>query len=154
MWKALWKTWTIDKPAMLGDWLWDIFVVQFAAYLDGLTLRRIIAMIPIVILILAYEHKIPIPPTVMLLGDFLAYMDLFSVLFLLGVLSRVSTILFIVKQVTARVGRLASRIMTEVRRQGFGQPRESGSRGRKRLTGRRKDDDEPVMAGGGPPGGG
>jgi hypothetical protein len=149
MWKALWKKWTIDKPAAFGDLLWEVFVVQFAAYLDRLTLRRIIALIPIVILVLAYEHKIPIPPTIMLLGDFLAYMDLFSVLFLLGVLSRVSTILFIVKQVTARIGRLASRIITEVRRQGFGQPRESGSSGRKRLMGRSKDDDdEPAIAGG------
>jgi len=39
MWKALWQKWTIDRPAMLGDWLWDIFVVQFAAFLNRLTLR-------------------------------------------------------------------------------------------------------------------
>ena len=48
MWKALWKKWTIDKPAALGDWLWDVFVVQLAALLDRLTLRQIIAFIPVV----------------------------------------------------------------------------------------------------------
>ena len=62
MWKTLWQKWTIDKPAALGDWLWDVFVVQLAALLDRLTLRKIIALIPIVILILAYDHQIPLPP--------------------------------------------------------------------------------------------
>jgi len=147
MWKALWKKWTIDKPAMLGDWLWEVFVVELAALLDRLTLRRIIALIPVVILVLAYYHRIPIPPELMLLGDFLAYIDIFSMLFLLGVLSRVSTILFIVKQVTARIGRLASRIMTEIRRQGSSHPRESGSR-RRKMGRPKKGDDAPGIADG------
>lgn len=69
MWKAIWKKWTIDKPAAFGDLLWEVFVVQFATYLNTLTLRRVIALIPIVILILAYDHKIPIPPSLMLVGD-------------------------------------------------------------------------------------
>src|SRR5437868_7616617 len=104
-WKALWQKWTIDKPAMLGDWLWDIFVVQLAAFLDRLTLRRIIAAIPVVILILAYYHSIPVSPGLMLLGDLLAYMDIFAVVFLLGILSRATTVLFIIKQAAARLGR-------------------------------------------------
>src|SRR5882757_9420354 len=98
MWKALWQKWTIDKPAALGDWLWEVFVVQLAALLDRLTLRRIIAFIPVVVLILAYAHRIPIPPELMLVGDLLAYIDIFSVLFLLGVLSRVATVLFILRR--------------------------------------------------------
>ena len=101
MWKALWKKWTIDKPALLGDWLWNVFVVQLAAFLDRLTLRRIIAFIPVVVVVLAYHHQIPLPPELMLVGDFLAYIDLFSVLLLLGILSRVTTILFLLKQMTA-----------------------------------------------------
>jgi hypothetical protein len=72
LWKRLWKKWTLDKPAALGDWLWDIFVVQLAAFLDRLTLRRVIAFIPVVILMLAYAHRIPIPPELMLVGDLLA----------------------------------------------------------------------------------
>jgi hypothetical protein len=149
MWKALWKKWTIDKPAILGEWLWDVFVVQLAAFLDRLTLRQIIAFIPVIILILAYYHRIPIPPELMLLGDLLAYIDIFSVLFLLGILSRAATVLFIIKQVTARVGRLASDLITEARRLDFRHRRERNIKGRKRPTGRpRNDDDEPVIAGG------
>src|ERR1700736_370885 len=115
MWQALWQKWTIDKPAAFGDWLWDIFVVQFAAFLDRLTLRRIIAIIPLVILVLAYAHNIPLPPELMLVGDLLAYIDIFSVLFLLGVLSRASTILFIMKQAITRAAGLVNSLL-EARR--------------------------------------
>jgi hypothetical protein len=149
MWKSLWKKWTIDKPAAFGDWLWDVCVVQLAALLDRLTLRKLIAFIPVVILILAYAHSIPIPPELMFVGDLLAYIDIFSVLLLLGILSRVATIFFVIKQVTARVARLASSLMTEARRLDFRHRRERGTNGRKRLTGRTKnDDDEPVIVGG------
>jgi hypothetical protein len=109
-------------------------------------LRRIIAFIPIVILVLAYHHHIPLPPELMLVGDFLAYIDLFSVLFLLGVLSRVTTILFLLKQVTARAAGLAGSLMTQIQRLDFRHGRERSTRNRKRLMGRpRKDDDEPVF---------
>ena len=97
MWKQLWKKWTLDKPAAFGDLLWDVLVVQFAAFLSRLTLRRVIAVIPLVILILAYAHSIPVPPELMLLGDLLAYIDIFTVIFLLGVLSRVATVLYLLK---------------------------------------------------------
>jgi hypothetical protein len=149
MWKALWKRWTLDKPALLGDWLWDVFVVQLAALLDRLTLRRIIAFIPVAILVLAYYHSIPLPPELMLVGDLLAYIDIFSVLFLLGILSRVATVLFIIKQVTARVERLAHSLLTEARRLDFRHRRAPGSKARKQLTGRRgNEDDEPAIVGG------
>lgn len=147
--KSLWNKWTIDKPALLGDWLWDVFVVQLAAYLDRLTLRQIIALIPVVILIVAYYHRIPIPPELMLMGDLLAYIDIFSVLFLLGILSRAATVLFIFKQMTARVARLASSLMMEVQRLDFRHRRERGTKSPKRLIGRPKnDDDESVFIGG------
>ena len=149
MWKALWKKWTIDRPALLGDWLWDVCVVQLAAFLDRLTLRQIIAFIPVIILILAYYHRIPLPPELMLVGDLLAYIDVFSVLFLLGILSRVTTVLFFLKQMTARVTGLTSSLITQMQRLDFRHRRERGTRSRKRLTGRpSNDDDEPVFGGG------
>lgn len=148
MWKALWKKWTIDKPALLGDWLWDVFVVQLAAFLDRLTLRRIIAFIPVVILVLAYYHRIPIPPELMLVGDFLAYIDIFAVVFLLGILSRAATILFVIKQATNRVARLASSLLTAMQRLDFRHRRERGTKSRNRLARRRQNDDERAIIGG------
>ena len=148
MWKVFWKTWTIDKPAMLGDWLWDVFVVQFAAFLDRLTLRQVVASIPIAILIVAYYHQIPMHPGLMLLGDLLAYIDIFSVIFLLGILSRAATILFVIKQAAARVGRSANALVTMARHLAGRHRRERGNHGRKRPGRSQSDDDEPAIAGG------
>jgi hypothetical protein len=149
MWKALWQKWTIDKPAMLGDWLWDVFVVQFAAFLNGLTFRMIVACIAAVILILAYSHEIPISPAFLFVGDLLAYIDIFAVLFLLGILSRVASVLFVIKQAAGRSGRLALSLMTKARRLDFRHRRARGAKGWNRLTGRpRNDDDEPAIVGG------
>jgi len=146
MWKALWRTWTIDKPALLGDWLWEVLVVQLAALLDRLTIRKIIALVPLVILIVAYHHHIPIPPELMLIGDILAYIDVFSVVLLLGILSRVSTILFMIKQTSARIGRLTNSIMTAARRLDCRHGREGGARVRRRFTeGSNKESDGPAI---------
>ncbi|WP_315702969.1 MULTISPECIES: hypothetical protein [unclassified Bradyrhizobium] len=150
MWKALWKKWTIDKPALFGDWLWDVFVVQLAAFLDRLTLRRIVAFIPVLILILAYYHRIPIPPELMLVGDILAYIDVFSVLLLLGILSRVTTILFVIRQATARIARLTQSLTATVGRLDIRHRREHGTRSRQRLPDRASNDsdDGPIMTDG------
>jgi hypothetical protein len=145
MWKTLWQKWTIDKPAALGDWLWDVFVVQLAALLDRLTLRKVIAFIPIVILIWAYDHQIPLPPTLMLIGDLLAYIDIFTMFFLLGVLSRIETISFIMKQAMARAARLVSGLLEGVQRLDFRHRREGGARSRRRLTRRAKNDEDGPM---------
>jgi hypothetical protein len=142
MWKALWKKWTIDKPAALGDWLWEVFVVQLAAVLDRLTLREVIAFIPVVILVVAYYHRIPIPPELMLVGDLLAYIDIFSAVFLLGILTRAATVLFVVRQVTTRATRLLGGLLERMQRLDFRHRREGGARNRKRLTNRAKRDDD------------
>jgi hypothetical protein len=147
MWKAFWQKWTMDKPAAFGDWLWDILVVQFAALLDRVTLREIVAVIPIVILVWAYAHHIPLPPELMLVGDLLAYIDIFSVLFLLGILSRIATVVFIVKHMSARVTELASRLLTRVQRLDSRHQREAHTRNRKRLTGSAKNDDDEYVVG-------
>jgi hypothetical protein len=149
MWKHLWKKWTLDKPAAFGDWLWEIFVVQLAAWLDRLTLRQVIAFIPVVILILAYAHRIPIPPELMLVGDLLAYIDIFSVIFLLSVMSRVATIAFILKQATAHAIRLASKLLAGTKALDFRHHREGGTKSRKGTAGRTKNenDDDAAICG-------
>jgi hypothetical protein len=144
MWKAFWRKWTIDNPAAFGDLLWDVLVVQLAALLDRVTLRDIIAFIPVVVLVWAYAHHIPLPPELMLVGDLLAYIDIFSVLFLFGVLSRIATMVFIVRQARARVTELASRLLTRL---DLRHRREARTRNRKRLTGSARDDDDERVVG-------
>ncbi len=148
MWKALWRKWTIDEPARFGDWLWDVFVVQLAALLDRLTLRRMIALIPVVIIVLAYYHRIPVPPELMLVGDLLAYIDIFSMLVLLGILGRVATLLFVVRTTAARIARLASSLVVAAQRLDFRHRRERSTSSRERAVGRSSNDDGPAITAG------
>ena len=150
MWKKLWQTWTIDKPAMLGDLLWDVFVVQFAAFLDRFTIRKVIALtVPIIFLAVAYHHGIALPPELVLAGDFLAYIDIFTVVLLVGMLSRATTILFVLKQAAARSAQFAHGLIAAARRLDARHRRRPASKGRKRLIGRpTNDDDEGVVVGG------
>jgi len=142
MFKQLWKKWTLDKPAAFGDLLWEVFVVQLAALLDRLTLRQIVALIPVVILILAYAHSIPMPPELMLVGDVLAYIDIFSVILLLSILGRVTAFWLFAKQAAEHAVKLATRMLLGAPGFGFRGRREGTTRSRKRLTGRTKPDDE------------
>ena len=145
MWKQLWRKWTIDKPAAFGDLLWEVFVVQLAAWLnrlDRLTIRHVITLALALILLLAYLNRIPIHPGVMLLSDMLAYIDIFSMLFLLGILSRASTILFIIKQAAGGALRLARNMLARVQRLDIRHRREHGVTTRKRPTSRARDDDD------------
>jgi hypothetical protein len=130
MCKLLWQKWTIDKPAAFGDWLYQILVVELAALLDRLTLRQVIAFIPVVILIFAYAHSIPLPPELMLVGDLLAYLDIFSILILISVIGRVSAILYAVRQLADRMLALVQLARRSLRR--------PGSRRRTRVVRTRK----------------
>jgi hypothetical protein len=139
--KQWWRRWTYEVPLAIGDALWEVLVVQFAALLDRLTVRKVIAFIPVAILVLAYYHRIPVPPELMLVGDFLAYIDVFSVLILLGVLSRVATILFVVKQAAARIATLAGSVVAHVQRLDVRHRRQRGTPTRPRRKPDQSEDD-------------
>lgn len=142
MWKQLWKKWTLDKPVAFGDWLWEVFVVQLAALLDRLTLRQMIAFIPVVILILAYTHRIPIPPEILLVGDLLAYIDVVSAIFLLSMISRVANIVFVLKQAAARAAGLARYLLASMKGLDFRHHREGATKRRKGTADRAGSDDD------------
>jgi hypothetical protein len=145
MWKQLWQKWTVDKPAAFGDLLWEVLVVQFAGWLnrlDRLTIRHVITFALALILLLAYLHRIPVHPGVMLLGDLLAYIDVFSVIFLLGILSRVTTVLFVIKQGAAATLRLARSMLARMQRLDIRHRRERSTAIRKRPVRRARDEDD------------
>lgn len=144
-----WRKWTVDKPAAFGDWLWDIFVVQLAAELDRVTLRDVIAFIPVVILVFAYLHRVPIPPELMLVGDLLAYIDVFAMVFLLSMITRVGVLLYVLKRTIAFAIGCVSSALTGLRRLDFRHRRANSGGHRKRGSGKTKQgdgDDVPVGA--------
>jgi hypothetical protein len=131
---GLWRKWTVDKPAAFGDWLWDVFVVQLAAALDRVTLRDVIAFIPVVILIFAYLHRIPIPPELMLVGDLLAYIDVFAMVFLISMIGRVGVILYVLKKAIDFAINCVSGPLTSLRRLDFRHRRTNKDGNRKRSS--------------------
>ena len=139
--KLWWRRWTYEVPLAIGDALWEVLVVQLAALLDRLTVRKVIAFIPVVILIGAYYHSIPIPPELLLIGDFLAYIDIFSVLILVGMLSRISTVLFVVKQAAARIAMIAASIAARMQRFDIRHRRDWSAPRKPRRTSDRSDED-------------
>lgn len=141
MMKRSWKKWTVDKPAAFGDWLWELFVVQLAARLDRLTLREVIAFIPVLILILAYLHRIPIPPELLLLGDLLAYIDVFALIFLFSMIARAGAALYVMKRTVERAIRCVSTLLIGLRQFDFRHRRANG-RTRKGFGGRKKNGDD------------
>jgi hypothetical protein len=141
MWRRFWRKWTVDKPAAFGDWLWDVFVVQFAAFLSQLTARQVIAFIPVLILVLAYAHRIPIPPELMLVGDVLAYIDIYSMILLVSFITRAAAIFALARRVTEHALRLVSRTRATLHPD-FRHGRAAGTRNRRRLSVQPKDDDE------------
>jgi hypothetical protein len=144
--KDWWRKWTYERPLFISDALWNVLVVQFAAWLDRLTLRRIIALIPLVVVVLAYAHSIPLPPELMLVGDALAYIDVLSVILLLGILSRATALLFFARQAARHAAELVTGVLARLPRLDFRHRRESSKRARKRVVAR-SDDDDLWMAG-------
>ena len=58
--KRWWRKWTYERPLAFSDALWDICVVQFAAFLDRLTLRKAIEYVLILMLAIAFAQSLPI----------------------------------------------------------------------------------------------
>jgi hypothetical protein len=111
--------------------------------LDRLTLRQVIAFIPVVILVFAYAHSIPLPPELLLVGDLLAYLDIFSILLLLSVVGRVSAILYFVRRVLEQAVGFARLAGTKLRRSDIRrQPRTP----RKPRSVQSKNGDDPARA--------
>jgi hypothetical protein len=146
MWRLFWRKWTVDRPAALGDWLWEILVVELAAFLDRLTWRQVIAFVPVLILLLAYAHNIPLPPDGLLLSDMLAYIDVYSMILLVGLLGRAATILYVVRQAARHVIRLGGYAHMILRLPGSRHRRMSGPRNRPRWIARAKSEDDGLIS--------
>jgi hypothetical protein len=88
-----WQKWTIDKPAAFGDWLWEVFVVQFADFIDRLTLRRALGMFAITLLALAFIQTFPIDLAFLFAGDTLMYLEIVTLGYVLAASVRVRALL-------------------------------------------------------------
>ena len=107
-----------------------------------LTVRQAIAFIPVVILIFAYAHSIPIPPELLLVGDVLAYIDIFSMILLLSLVARAAAILCVVRQAAEYILRIVSHARAGLRRPDSRHRRVRDTKNRRRLIARAKNEDD------------
>jgi hypothetical protein len=146
MWKQFWRKWTVDRPAALGDWLWEVLVVELAALLGRLTWRQVVAFVPVLILLLAYAHNIPLPPEGLLVSDMLAYIDIYSMILLVGFLARAATILYVVQQAARHVIRLGGYAYMILCLPGSRHRRMSRPRNRPQWIVRAKNEDDELIS--------
>jgi hypothetical protein len=73
--KSWWRKWSHEIPLTIGDALWEVMVVQFAAFLDRLTVRKVIEFAVIAMLVMAFVQTLPIDLAILFAGDTLMYLE-------------------------------------------------------------------------------
>jgi hypothetical protein len=73
--KDWWRKWSYEIPLAFGDALWEILVVQFAAFLDRLTIRKVIEFVLIAMLAMAFAQTFPFDLAILFAGDTLMYLE-------------------------------------------------------------------------------
>jgi hypothetical protein len=73
--KNWWRKWSYEIPLVFGDALWEVLVVQFAAFLSRLTVRRVFEFLVIAVLVMAFAQTIPIDLAILFAGDTLMYLE-------------------------------------------------------------------------------
>ena len=73
--KNWWRKWSYEIPLMIGDALWEVLVVQFAAFLDRLTIRKVIEFVVIAMLAMAFAQTFPFDLAILFASDTLMYLE-------------------------------------------------------------------------------
>ena len=73
--KNWWRKWSYQIPLMIGDALWEVLVVQFAAFLDRLTIRKVIEFVVIAMLAMAFAQTFPFDLAILFASDTLMYLE-------------------------------------------------------------------------------
>ena len=105
--KNWWRRWSHEIPLALGDALWEVLVVQFAGFLSRLTLRRVLELVAIVILALAFAQTFPIDLAFLFAGDTLMYLEIVVIVRLAAGRQHFQEML----RTAARLARFAMRVL-------------------------------------------
>jgi hypothetical protein len=73
--KKLWQKCSYEIPLAIGDALWEVLVVQFAAFLGRLTVRKVVEFVAIALLVMAFAQTLPIDLAILFAGDTLMYLE-------------------------------------------------------------------------------
>jgi hypothetical protein len=134
-----WNRWTYEIPLAIGDVLWDVLVVQFAAFLDRLTIRKVIEFVAIALLVMAFVQTLPIDLAILFAGDTLMYLEFLIAIRLAAGRDVIVTALRLVARLARTVARLSrTLVLHSVAR--IGRSRQQRLRARIRIKPRRAAD--------------
>ena len=108
--KDWWRKWSYEIPLAFGDALWEVLVVQFAAFLSRLTLRRVLEFVVIAMLAMAFAQTFPIDLAILFAGDTLMYLEILVVIRLAAGREHLAHAL----RLAARLARFAMRVLRAV----------------------------------------
>lgn len=111
--KDWWRKWSYEIPLAFGDALWEVLVVQFAAFLSRLTLRRVLEFVVIAMLAMAFAQTFPIDLAILFAGDTLMYLEILVVIRLAAGREHLAHAL----RLAAQLARLAMRVLRAAVRQ-------------------------------------
>ena len=134
-----WRTWSYEIPLAISDALWDVLVVQFAAFLDLLTLRRVLEFVAIAVLVMAFAQTFPIDLAVLFAGDTLMYLEIVVAIRLAAGREHIVTMVSQIARLALHLSRAAFR--QPVSRSGRWRERRSAVRITRRGMPSRSDED-------------
>ena len=73
--KKLWQNCSYEIPLAVGEALWEVLVVQFAAFLGRLTVRKVVEFVAIALLVTAFAQTLPFDLAILFAGDTLMYLE-------------------------------------------------------------------------------
>ena len=111
--KDWWRKWSYEISLAFGDALWEVLVVQFAAFLSRLTLRRVLEFVVIAMLAMAFAQTFPIDLAILFAGDTLMYLEILVVIRLAAGREHLAHAL----RLAAQLARLAMRVLRAAVRQ-------------------------------------
>jgi hypothetical protein len=105
--------WRSSPPFSTASLLWEVLVAQFAAFLDRLTIRKVIEFVAIAMLAMAFAQTLPFDLAILFAGDTLMYLE-----FLVAIRLAAGRIHFYqILHLALRLARLALRVLDVAVRQ-------------------------------------
>jgi hypothetical protein len=127
----LWQKLTVDWPCTVGDWLWAKVVMGMVAFLERLTIKRIILVAGLLVLIFGFAQIFSIDLAFAFAADTIAYFDIASAVLLVVAQGHIRHALKAIRQTAQKVPIRLLRFCARQRRNVNAMRRKGGAHGPK-----------------------
>ena len=138
----LWQKLTIDWPCVLGDWLWNNFILAIVGFLNRLTIRRIVIFVGVLLIAAAAAQLLTADLAIVFAGDAMFYFEIATAVYLVAARGHALRGL----QIASRVIRQALQNLTNMFSRFGGRQRRNANAVRRKVgtDSPKRSDDEPA----------